>query len=100
MRVIPHLPETLSSSFKWASLVLVLLLGIHTGTAQTSALPPHPRLLLSADGVAQLKQRIEDAPWAAGSWQELKTNVDKSLNKPVVLPPRGGNWSHNYVCPL
>jgi hypothetical protein len=67
--------------------------------AQTNALPPHPRLLLNADGVAALKQRIAAAPWAASSWKELQTHADRDLKKPIELPPRGGNWSHNYVCP-
>lgn len=70
------------------------------GTGQTTnALPPHPRLLLNAEGVAQLKERITTAPWAQASWNELKTAADRLLAVPVALPPRGGNWSHNYVCP-
>jgi hypothetical protein len=67
--------------------------------AQTNTLPPHPRLLLGTEGIAALKERIATAPWAKASWQELKARVDKELRQPVVLPPRGGNWSHNYVCP-
>jgi hypothetical protein len=67
--------------------------------AQTNALPPHPRLLLSGEGIAALKGRIAAAPWAAASWKELKARTDRDLNKPIALPPRGGNWSHNYVCP-
>ena len=67
--------------------------------AQTNSLPPHPRLLLNAEGIAALKLRIAVAPWAATSWKELKARADKDLDKPIVLPPRGGNWSHNYVCP-
>jgi hypothetical protein len=63
------------------------------------ALPAHPRLLLNADGIAQLKQRIATAPWAKASWAQLKANTEKALSSAVELPPRGGNWSHNYVCP-
>ena len=63
-------------------------------------LPPHPRLLLNAQGLAELKQRIATTPWASASWSELKAGVDRGLAQPVVLPPRGGNWSHNYVCPI
>src|SRR5690349_15996134 len=103
MRVIPH---SFRNSLSFISLfgnralfVLALFPGIHAAKAQTNTLPPHPRLLLNADGIAQLKERIEGVPWAKASWQELKTNADKSLDRPVVLPPRGGNWSHNYVCP-
>jgi len=68
--------------------------------AQTNAPPPHPRLLLNADGIAELKARIAAAPWAKASWHKLETNAEASLAEPVVLPPRGGNWSHNYVCPI
>jgi len=64
-----------------------------------SNLPPHPRLLLSAEGVEQLRKRIGSETWAKRSWAELKSRADEDLPKPVVLPPRGGNWSHNYVCP-
>ncbi len=75
-----------------------LLLSV-SGFAQTNVLPQHPRLLLSKEGVAALKERIAAAPWAAASWNALKTRVDRELAKPIELPPRGGNWSHNYVCP-
>jgi oligo-alginate lyase len=68
--------------------------------AQTVALPPHPRLLLNSNGIVELRERIATALWAKTSWGELKTNVDKGLMRPVALPPRGGNWGHNYVCPI
>lgn len=64
-----------------------------------SPLPPHPRLLLNADGIGQLKQRIATQPWAKESWDKLKATAEKDLAHPAELPPRGGNWSHNYVCP-
>ena len=63
------------------------------------ALPQHPRLLLNADGIAQLKQRIATQPWAKETWDKLQAAAEKNLAQPVELPPRGGNWSHNYVCP-
>ena len=50
--------------------------------------------------MAELKARIASAPWAAQSWAELRARADRELEKPIVLPPRGGNWSHNYVCPI
>src|SRR5437899_2965 len=70
--------------------------------AETNAmsLPPHPRLLLGAQGIADLKQRIATEPWAKAAWAELQTNAAKRLSKPLELPPRGGNWGHNYVCPI
>jgi hypothetical protein len=60
-------------------------------------LPPHPRLLLDAKDVEALKQRTA-GPFAA-QWKEYVATVDRALSEPVELPPRGGNWSHNYVCP-
>ena len=71
-----------------------------TGGPAGNTLPPHPRLLLDADGLAQLKERIATQPWAKASWDEITSVADKSLASPVELPPRGGNWSHNYVCPI
>jgi len=70
-----------------------------TGVAASDNLPPHPRLLLNQKGIAALKARIETMSWAKGAWEELKQTADKDLTHPIVLPPRGGNWSHNYVCP-
>jgi hypothetical protein len=60
---------------------------------------PHPCLLLDSNGLVQLKERVATVPWAAASWAELKAAAEHSLAKPLALPPRGGNWSHNYVCP-
>lgn len=88
----PSIGSSASWAFGWLFLATSCL-------AQTNWLPPHPRLLLNAEGIAALKQRIAVAPWAAASWTELKARADKDLNRPIVLPPRGGNWSHNYVCP-
>ena len=90
---------SLFSAISCAFLAFVWLLFSSSSFAQTNALPPHPRLLLSGEGIAALKERIATAPWAASSWKELKARADRNLNKPIDLPPRGGNWSHNYVCP-
>ncbi len=64
-----------------------------------NTLPPYPRLLVNAEGIAALKQRIAAAAWASSSWNQLKARAERDLKKPIELPPRGGNWSHNYVCP-
>ena len=70
-----------------------------TAAPAAEPLPPHPRLLLDAAGVRELRDRIAAAPWAKASWSELRAGADRALTQPVKLPPRGGNWSHNYVCP-
>src|SRR5512133_402577 len=82
----------------------VLFVSLKSSAAVTSVdklqLPStYPRLLLNSNGVAELKQRVADAPWAKKAWAELEKNAAQNLSKPVQLPPRGGNWSHNYVCP-
>ncbi len=62
------------------------------------SLPPHPRLLCDAAGIAQLKQRVQQEPWAA-QWKAFRKGFDKTMDTPLELPPRGGNWAHWYVCP-
>jgi hypothetical protein len=64
-----------------------------------SNLPPHPRLLLNPEGIKQLKEKIATQSWAKRSWADLKSHAEAAVLQPVILPPRGGNWSHNYVCP-
>lgn len=78
---------------------LASLFSVISLPAQTNSLPPHPRLLLGTNGIEALKERITTELWAKASWEELKAHADRQLSKPVALPPRGGNWSHNYVCP-
>jgi len=80
---------------------LCLWLACHSNAVELQAgpLPPTPRLLLNSNGLAALKERIASENWAKQSWAELVGAAEKSLAAPVTLPPRGGNWSHNYVCP-
>ena len=79
---------------------LSLFTVLSPANSQTAGLPPHPRLLINSNGIAELRERIATAPWAKASWGKLKASAENSLLKPVELPPRGGNWSHNYVCPI
>ena len=60
-------------------------------------LPSHPRLLLDHADVETLKTKIA-GPFAK-QWSTFRGEVDAAMSKPIDLPPRGGNWSHNYVCP-
>ena len=62
-------------------------------------LPEHPRLLLSAQGVVEMKARVKDCDWAKTYWETLKKKADGDLGEEIVLPPRGGNWGHWYACP-
>jgi hypothetical protein len=65
---------------------------------QSFVLPPHPRLLFSAQSVAELKQKVQRAPWAA-QWADFKAAFDRTLDDTIDLPPRGANWWHWYICP-
>jgi hypothetical protein len=67
--------------------------------AQT--LPPHPRLLFNADGIAHLKARVltKDATAWATEWKNIQARFDARLQDKIELPPRGSNWGHWYVCP-
>jgi hypothetical protein len=67
--------------------------------ATLAELPPHPRLLLNAHGVDELKVRVESLPFAKKYWETLKTRIDASIDQKIDLPPRGGNWWHWYICP-
>ena len=85
-------------AFPWHFLLIYSIAGLFMTTA-FAQLPPHPRLLLNAEGIAALKSRIASAPFARQYWNALKTRVDASLDKKINLPERGGNWTHWYICP-
>src|SRR5271166_6977743 len=78
--------------------LLSAILLVCAGPAQAQTLPPHPRLLLNAEGIARLKARSQDPSWSA-QWKAFQTRFDASLKGKVELPPRGSNWGHWYVCP-
>ncbi len=83
--------------------LVVLLFAGSAGVARAAeydanAWPSHPRLLLDGQDVRSLGQRVADSPWAE-RWAAYRADVDQRLARPLELPPRGGNWSHNYVCP-
>ncbi|MBM4156806.1 MAG: alginate lyase family protein [Lentisphaerae bacterium] len=61
-------------------------------------LPPHPRLLFNRAGLEAFKAKMATEPWRR-AWTKSLASLDKDLARPLELPPRGGNWSHNYVCP-
>ncbi|MBI5831006.1 MAG: heparinase II/III family protein [Armatimonadetes bacterium] len=61
-------------------------------------LPPTPRLLVNAADLAALRAKVARPGWAA-RWSGFRADVDRAVAEPLALPPRGGNWSHNYVCP-
>ena len=93
MKLVPHAERLLLlAALAFASPLLAQFAG-------PAPLPQHPRLLLNAADLAQLRQRIAAESWAKASWNQLQAGAEKCLGQPVELPPRGGNWSHNYVCP-
>jgi oligo-alginate lyase len=64
-----------------------------------AALPPHPRLLLGAQDIPAIQQRIAAQPWAKMHFDSLQRQADEWLKRKVVLPERGGQWYHWYSCP-
>lgn len=62
-------------------------------------LPAHPRLLMTAKGVAEMKDRVERCDWARAHWEAIRKKAVQELDKETALPPRGGNWFHWYACP-
>ncbi len=82
----------------WAALGWALLVAASVRGDWVDELPPHPRLLFNQAGIDSLKQKIQSAPWSE-AWAVLRTRLDEQVDRPIELPPRGGNWSHNYVCP-
>src|SRR5205823_9223017 len=73
------------------------LICIFCFSASAQELPLHPRLLLDHTDIEQLKQKISGS--FSQQWKEFRAGVDDSMKDAIELPPRGGNWSHNYVCP-
>lgn len=79
-------------------LPLLCVLAFTSPVAGADPLPRHPRLLFNAEGIEQLKQRVQQEPWTSW-WKTFRAGFDKTLDAPVELPPRGGTWAHWYVCP-
>ncbi len=61
-------------------------------------LPPQAELMFNAEEINLLREKVQMKEWTQ-RWKRYKNSVDKLLQNEVKLPPRGGNWSHNYVCP-
>lgn len=62
-------------------------------------LPARPRLLMSSEGIADMKDRIARLDWARARLNEIKSRADQALKEEIELPVRGGNWYHWYACP-
>lgn len=61
-------------------------------------LPDHPRLLISADEVPQIKARAAANPALQARLDSFLKDADNRLVAPINLPPRGGQWYHWYAC--
>ena len=57
-----------------------------------SNLPPHPRLLLSRDGIGEMKDRIQRYDWAKAHWETIRKAADKALveDAAVIVRARFG----------
>jgi hypothetical protein len=56
-----------------------------------------PRLLLDRADLDYLKHKVDGRYTLL--FGHYRMEADHLLTTETVLPPRGGNWSHNYVCP-
>lgn len=63
------------------------------------SLPPHPRLLFTAQDRPAIQKRLATQPWAKRRFASLKAQADEWLDRNVTLPDRGGQWYHYYSCP-
>lgn len=88
------------------TIIFIFTIGAFAATTERTpsnmsipTLPEHPRLLLSAQGITEMKDRIQRFDWADKQWNSIKKNADSALDEDVVLPPRGSNWFHWYACP-
>ncbi|MBN2490387.1 MAG: heparinase II/III family protein [Planctomycetes bacterium] len=59
---------------------------------------PHPKLLLTAAQVDALRLRLREKPWVAKALAAVLSNADAWMERPIKLPPRGGQWWHHYTC--
>jgi hypothetical protein len=85
-------------NYRFAAAIIVIALSFAgDAPAEIDKLPPNPRLLLNQADIDALKTKVA-GPFA-DQWARLRADADKLLLTPIDLPPRGGNWSHNYVCP-
>lgn len=66
---------------------------------QIPKLPEHPRLLLTDQGISEMKRRIQDSDSARAHWEATKKRGERDLGSEIKLPLRGGNWYHWYACP-
>lgn len=69
------------------------------GIAGARSLPQHPRLLFNEEGIKQLKERIDKYDWAREQWESTLKQAEEVVKTELLLPPRGGNWTHWYACP-
>lgn len=92
---------TAPQSQRWTALLVgvfsSILLASGTVVAKDAA-PPKANLLLDSTEITHLREKVAMPSWE-NTWSQYKGAVDARLSEEVVLPPRGGNHSHNYVCP-
>ena len=95
--------NTLIYSSHWIRLVaLAMLMGLrltHAADALPATLPAHPRILLNAKDLPDIKKRSATQPGARTFYASLIKQADDWLKTAVTLPPRGGQWFHYYSCP-
>ena len=55
-------------------------------------------LLIDLAGLEAARGKARTNVWAAAALEAVVKSASGNLAKPVVLPPRGGQWTHWYSC--
>jgi hypothetical protein len=58
----------------------------------------HPFVLATKADLQAARQRAQRFDWARESLNQLISQADAALARPVEIPDRGGQWTHWYAC--
>jgi hypothetical protein len=67
-------------------------------TVLSEPLPRENYLLIDQAGIDAAKRKAETQPWAKTALNAILASASQDLKRAVVLPLRGGQWTHWYSC--
>ncbi len=59
---------------------------------------PHPRLWWTAEDFQRMRALAQREEWARKQLEQIVASAESAVKRDVVLPDRGGQWYHWYVC--